>query len=213
MDTGGELIPACHLREVREPASVPISPLQIPVRRRCEGTSCQKPVQEYRRGTWWDKSRQCIAVEGVDFAQDTQEGGGDEYEFIPDSDPEDDKQRDIFYGDDVDFVPDSEAPIVDGDEYLSGKSIVLVSGDANVHAKAVAGRGNLHGEISADACADGVDVGGHSQEEADEPGDFREEMISYWCQLMYRGLPAKKMITEYSSTPWSLVLVSIFSLR
>jgi len=41
--------------------------------------------RERRRGTWWDRHNQCVAEEGVDFAQDTQEGGADEFDFIPDS--------------------------------------------------------------------------------------------------------------------------------
>jgi hypothetical protein len=36
-------------------------------------------------GTWWDRKRNCIAIEGKDFAQDTQEGGAYQFELIPDS--------------------------------------------------------------------------------------------------------------------------------
>jgi hypothetical protein len=41
--------------------------------------------RERRRGMWWDRRNNCLAVEGIDFAQDTQEGGADEFDFIPDS--------------------------------------------------------------------------------------------------------------------------------
>jgi hypothetical protein len=36
-------------------------------------------------GTWWDRVYNRIVVEGKDFVQDTQDGVGDEFELIPDS--------------------------------------------------------------------------------------------------------------------------------
>ena len=59
-------------------------------------------------GTWWDRKRNCITIEGQHFAQDTQEGGADQFELIPDS-PEEggDKSSSLLAGDD-EFVPEIE---------------------------------------------------------------------------------------------------------
>jgi len=35
--------------------------------------------RERRRGIWWDRRNNCLAEEGIAFAQDTQEGGADEF--------------------------------------------------------------------------------------------------------------------------------------
>ena len=58
--------------------------------------------------TLWDRKRNCIAIEGQDFAQDTQEGGADQFELIPDS-PEEggDKSSSLLASDDK-FVPKTE---------------------------------------------------------------------------------------------------------
>jgi hypothetical protein len=37
--------------------------------------------RDRRRGIWWDRKLNCIAIEGQDFAQDTQEGGADQFVF------------------------------------------------------------------------------------------------------------------------------------
>jgi hypothetical protein len=58
--------------------------------------------RERRRGMWWDRRNNCLAVEGIDFAQDTQEGGADEFDFIPDS--EEQFVEDVISSE---FVPDS----------------------------------------------------------------------------------------------------------
>lgn len=78
-------------------------------RRHRSGCRCQQrrvPGRERRRGSWWDVRSERLAVEGVDFAQDTQEGGGDEYMFIPDSD--DEGFQGIICTDDGEFVPETE---------------------------------------------------------------------------------------------------------
>ncbi|XP_021319525.1 uncharacterized protein LOC8056041 isoform X1 [Sorghum bicolor] len=64
--------------------------------------------RDRRRGTWWDRKRNCIAIEGVDFAQDTQEGGADEFELIPDSDEEGVAKGSSLLGDDDEYVPETE---------------------------------------------------------------------------------------------------------
>lgn len=69
-----------------------------------------KPMRgrDRRRGTWWDKKRNCVAIEGQDFAQDTQEGGADQFELIPDSDEEGPQQVSSFVAEDDEFVPETE---------------------------------------------------------------------------------------------------------
>ena len=64
--------------------------------------------RDRRPRTWWDRKRNCIAIEGQHFAQDTQEGGADQFELIPDS-PEEggDKSSSLLAGDD-EFVPETE---------------------------------------------------------------------------------------------------------
>ncbi|WVZ64537.1 hypothetical protein U9M48_014038 [Paspalum notatum var. saurae] len=71
---------------------------------------CQQrrfPGRERHRGSWWDVRSRRLVVEGVDFAQDTQEGGADEYMFISDSD--DEGFQGIICTDDSEFVPETEA--------------------------------------------------------------------------------------------------------
>ncbi|CAD6224918.1 unnamed protein product [Miscanthus lutarioriparius] len=69
-----------------------------------------KPMRgrDRRRGTWWDKKLNCIAIGGQDFAQDTQEGGADRFELIPDSDEEGPQQVSSFVAEDDEFVPETE---------------------------------------------------------------------------------------------------------
>ena len=68
---------------------------------RTQGLNC-------RRGTWWDREKHCIAIEVQDFAQDTQKGGVDRFELIPDSDEEGGDNGPSFIGDDDEFVPEME---------------------------------------------------------------------------------------------------------
>ncbi|KAL6662081.1 hypothetical protein ACP70R_001465 [Stipagrostis hirtigluma subsp. patula] len=67
--------------------------------------------RELRRGMWWDRGSQRFVEEGVDFIQDTEVGGSDEYEFIPASDDEDD--GDVIPPDSVDqeVVPETEPQV------------------------------------------------------------------------------------------------------
>ncbi|CAO2040765.1 unnamed protein product [Urochloa humidicola] len=66
------------------------------------------PGRDRRRGTWWDLKLNCIAIEGKDFAQDTQEGGADEFVLIPDSDEERGAKGSSLVGDDDEYVPETE---------------------------------------------------------------------------------------------------------
>lgn len=69
----------------------------------------QMPGRDRRRGTWWDLKLNCIAIEGKDFAQDTQEGGADDFVLIPSSDEERGTKGSSLLGDDDDeFVPETE---------------------------------------------------------------------------------------------------------
>ncbi|CAO2039289.1 unnamed protein product [Urochloa humidicola] len=99
--------------------------------------------RERRRGTWWDRRNNCIAVEGIDFAQDTQEGGADEFDFIPDSD--EDLIEDVVSSE---FVPDSLVEEVDAGEedegrgtsvLVSNKVEALVVGDASMEGTSAIG--------------------------------------------------------------------------
>ena len=63
--------------------------------------------RDRHRGTWWEREKHCVAIEGQDFAQDTQEGGTDRFELIPDSDEEGDNGPSLLGGDD-EFVPETE---------------------------------------------------------------------------------------------------------
>ena len=64
--------------------------------------------QDHRRGTWWDREKHCVTIEGQDFAQDTQEGGADQFEFVPDSDEEGGDNGPSLNGGDDEFVPETE---------------------------------------------------------------------------------------------------------
>jgi hypothetical protein len=64
--------------------------------------------RDHRPGIWWDHERNCIAIEGVDFSQDTQEGGADRFEFLPDSDEEEGAKGLSLDGDDDEYVPKME---------------------------------------------------------------------------------------------------------
>jgi hypothetical protein len=63
--------------------------------------------RDRRRGTWWNLEKHCVAIEGKDFAQDTQEGGADQFELIPDSEEGGDNGPSLLGGDD-EFVPETE---------------------------------------------------------------------------------------------------------
>ena len=64
--------------------------------------------RDRRPRTWWDQKWNCITIEGQDFAQDTQEGGADQFKLIPDL-PEEggDKSSSLLASDDK-FVPKTE---------------------------------------------------------------------------------------------------------
>ena len=64
--------------------------------------------QVCRRGTWWDQEKHYVAIEGQDFAQDTQEGGADQFEFVPDSDEEGGDNGPSLNGGDDEFVRETE---------------------------------------------------------------------------------------------------------
>ena len=64
--------------------------------------------RDRRRGTWFDQELNCIAIEGVDFAQDTEEGGADRFELIPDSDEDGVAKGSSLLGDDDEYVPETE---------------------------------------------------------------------------------------------------------
>ena len=81
--------------------------------------------RERCRGIWWDRRNNCLAEEGIDFAQDTQEGGADEFEFIPDS--EENLVEDVIS---LECVPDSfaqEVEAMEGDNSL-GTSLLISGG-------------------------------------------------------------------------------------
>jgi hypothetical protein len=59
-------------------------------------------------GTWWDCKLNRIAIEGQDFAQDTQEGGADQFVLIPDSDEKGVAKGSSLLGDDDEYVPETE---------------------------------------------------------------------------------------------------------
>jgi len=67
-----------------------------------------KPMcgRDCRCGTWCDKKLNRISIEGQDFAQDTQEGGADQFELIPDSDEEGPQQS--FVAENDEFVLETE---------------------------------------------------------------------------------------------------------
>ncbi|KAF0904341.1 hypothetical protein E2562_033414 [Oryza meyeriana var. granulata] len=63
---------------------------------------------ERRQGMWWDRKFGRLLEEGKDFFPDTQDGPGDQFEFIPDSDDEGVEYR--FSSDDnnEEFMPKTE---------------------------------------------------------------------------------------------------------
>jgi hypothetical protein len=65
--------------------------------------------RDCRHGTWWNRKENCIAIEGVDFAQDTQEGGADEFELIPDSDEEGGAKGSSLLDDDDEYVHETRS--------------------------------------------------------------------------------------------------------
>ncbi|CAO2178837.1 unnamed protein product, partial [Urochloa humidicola] len=64
--------------------------------------------RDRHRGTWWDLKRNCIAIEGQDFAQDTEEGGADQFVLIPDSGEERGAKDSSLLGEDDEYVPETE---------------------------------------------------------------------------------------------------------
>ncbi|XP_034598074.1 uncharacterized protein [Setaria viridis] len=68
----------------------------------------QMPGRDRRCGTWWDQKLNCIPIEGHDFAQDTQEGGADQFVLIPDSDEEGGAKGSSLPGDNDEYVPEME---------------------------------------------------------------------------------------------------------
>ena len=81
--------------------------------------------RERRRGIWWDRRNNCLAEEGIDFAQDTQEGGADEFEFIPDS--EENFVEDVISSECVPYSLAQEVEAMEGDNSL-GTSLLISGG-------------------------------------------------------------------------------------
>ncbi|WVZ57424.1 hypothetical protein U9M48_007810 [Paspalum notatum var. saurae] len=118
------------------------------------------------------------AGEGIDFAQDTQEGGGDEYIFICDSD---EGVEDKISKDDNEFAPETEVQevaLVDDNEFVPEMEIqdVCVMGENGEEAQIKVG---MHSKEKMD-----FDFAGYSQEKEHEPmGDFEFEMV---CAMLPR---------------------------
>ncbi|CAN6300465.1 unnamed protein product [Urochloa humidicola] len=64
--------------------------------------------RDRRRGTWWDLKLNRVAIEGQDFAQDTEEEGADQFVLIPNSDEERSAKGSSMLGDDDEYVPETE---------------------------------------------------------------------------------------------------------
>jgi hypothetical protein len=64
--------------------------------------------RDRRCKTLWDKKLNRVAIEDQDFAQDTQEGGADRFELIPDLDNEGPHHVSSLVAGDDEFVPETE---------------------------------------------------------------------------------------------------------
>ncbi|WVZ64536.1 hypothetical protein U9M48_014037 [Paspalum notatum var. saurae] len=135
---------------------------------------CQQrrfPGRERHRGSWWDVRSRRLVVEGVDFAQDTQEGGADEYVFIPDSD--DEGFQGIICTDDSEFVPETEAHDVATMDENEGK---ISNQRPKVDPPSVTGTTNQDIVKSKETIP--MNLAGHLEEhEYEAMDDFRLEMI------------------------------------
>ncbi|KAJ1262131.1 hypothetical protein BS78_09G084100 [Paspalum vaginatum] len=138
---------------------------------------CQQrhfPGHKRRRGSCWDVRSNHLAVEGVDFAQDTQEGGADEYMFIPDSD--DKGFQGIISTEDGEFVPETKphdvATMVDNDGEISNQR----AHSPKVDQPSVTGTTNQDIVKSKETMS--INIAGHLQErEYEVMDDFQLELI------------------------------------
>ena len=76
-----------------------------------------------RRGIWWDRVYKRIAVQGVDFVEDTQDGVGDEFELIPDSDEEDGDHMSYVHDSDDKIVPETEVQEIADEEQIEQRQV------------------------------------------------------------------------------------------
>lgn len=60
------------------------------------------------RGSWWDRVHQCELRDGVDFVEDSEDGSGDDFVFIPDFDEESSREYINSEADDVEYVLETE---------------------------------------------------------------------------------------------------------
>ncbi|KAL6864940.1 hypothetical protein ACP4OV_016091 [Aristida adscensionis] len=191
-------------RQVLRSRPMPLRPSSVPVEAHRADAQMQPAARprgrERRRGWWWQRDAGRVVEEGLDFAQDTEEGGADEIEFIPDSDEDggvDGSSADPFAGE---FVPETEPQELS--ELLLVKPFVR---DGEVHADNEHGDVLVKGEAAvvankecdtfkdADAIIDHeVDPNAEEEDDLFKDGDFRgdsevqkfEDFTLEWeCQL------------------------------
>ncbi|KAF0905477.1 hypothetical protein E2562_004442 [Oryza meyeriana var. granulata] len=71
-------------------------------------SAAQTRGREWRQGMWWDRKFGCLLEEGKDFVPDTQDGPGDQFEFILDSDDEGVDYQFSSEDNNEEFVPETE---------------------------------------------------------------------------------------------------------
>ncbi|KAF0934827.1 hypothetical protein E2562_028832 [Oryza meyeriana var. granulata] len=71
-------------------------------------SAAQTRGRERHQGMWWDRKFGRLLEEGKDFVPDTQDGPGDQFEFIPDSDDEEVDYRFSSEDNNEEFVPETE---------------------------------------------------------------------------------------------------------
>ena len=64
-----------------------------------------------------------IAVQGVDFVEDTQDGVSDEFELIPDSDEEDGDHMSYVHDGDDEIVPETEVQEIADEEQIEQRQV------------------------------------------------------------------------------------------
>jgi hypothetical protein len=151
-------------------------------------------------GTWWDRVYKRIVVEGKDFVQDTQDGVGDEFELIPDSDEEGDNiEGSSMVDNDDSFVPETEeqeiVPETELQQFVAKTEVHQIDAADDIVRKTEVSISDAETDDGVPTRYDeyGMDVRGIS--EAKDDREFKDKLTDLLCAF----IPAYSKVVKRSS--------------
>ena len=167
-----------------------------------------------QRGAYWrgflislrGKDRGAVVQEGIDFAQDSDEGGGSDYLFISDSEDE--------ISDEGSFLPETEEQAPSMDQPLNAVEEQLVQDIEGQGGDAWKDLGSHAQQLEEEADADVLDP--HEQDDGanNRLCDVRDSMLMILVPLYYQNNDGKQysLVSSCSYHPFGHLEIRIFLL-